>query len=705
MSHHLPARGLAQRIGSFAVALACAVVASLSVSAVAAAQSAPTLAKRTPQEWLGEYRAADPAGRKRLFLEVFGSTSGQLAPEIVPTLLAWLEDADPVVRVAACELLRITDDVEKLALSAVTHRLADSDARVRVNAAVALLHATNQAEPAIGTLRAAERDGDLPLRREALEFLGSWSRLDPTLVEVFLHDAKDPDDELRWRSLSVLGRSVSADPRAADALRDALGDPVERVRVTAAWHLLDAGMESDATDSVLLAAATSSSADVRHWVLHGLGAAAPLAAHDFLPTLIAGLADPDATNRRTAAESLSRLGQAGVDAPEARDGLIALLDDPDALTRAAAALALGHVGADAGAVLPALTKHLADADAQTRFMVNHSLQQAGPEIVRVLPELIAALASPDAELRSNVAGLISMAGAAAKPAAPDLIARLSDPAPNVRVWSAYALRAMGGEAVSALPEFVRLLASDPEAKVRVEAARAIAGLGPLAGTAAAALCASARDPDSDVRAWSLFALGETKVHSDAVLATLRAAAKSGDEVTLAEANKALEKLGETFDAAAIAAAPVRIEPPPPLITRFTYESSAFVLSTADAAAVVEITDSRRMRAGEVERFVAKYRFRFMATGQREATTGDGELSFAFHLAELPDDPAARAQSGHEPNLFEIRAGSFVLRWLPSTAEACEFQWRPEELRFESVRADLFEDVDLARFIRPAVERR
>jgi HEAT repeat protein len=705
MSHHPPARGLARGIVSFAAALAFTAVAILSASAIAEAQSEPTLAKRTPKEWLSEYRAADPAGRKRLFEDAFGTTSGQLAPEIVPTLLAWLEDADPVVRVAACELLRITDDVEKLAVTAVTRRLADSDARVRVNAAVALLHTTNQAEPGIGVLRAAERDGDLPLRREALGFLGSWSRLDSTLVEVFLRDAKDPDDELRRVSLSTLGRSIAADPRAADALRDALGDPVERVRVTAAWHLNDAGVESDATNSVLLAAATSPSADVRLSVLYGLGAVAPLAARDFLPTLIAGLADPDADNRRTAAGSLSRLGQAGVDAPEARDGLIALLDDRDALTRAAAALALGHIGADAETVLPALVKHLADTDAQTRYMVNHSLQQAGPEIVRVLPELIAALASPDAELRSNVAGLISMAGAAAKPAAPALIARLSDPALNVRVWSAYALRAMGGEAMSALPEFVRLLASDPEPKVRVEAARAIAGLGPLAGTAAPALCAAARDPDSDVRVWSLFALGETKVRSDAVLATLRAAAKSDDSATLAEANKALEKLGETFDAAAIAAAPVRTEPPPPLITRFAYESSAFVLSTADAAAVVEITDSRRTRAGDVERFVAKYRFRFVATGQREATTGDGELRFAFHLAEPPDDPASRAQGDREPNLFEIRAGSFVLQWSPSTAEACEFLWRPEELRFESVRADLFEDVDLARFIRPAIERR
>ena len=662
-----------------------------------------TIAKRPPAEWLKEFKAADETGRQKLFLEAFEAANFQLVPELVPLLLRWLDDGDPATRLAACMLLRVTDDGEKKSVPALTRRVEDSDLHVRANAAVALLARTQQAEPAIGVLRAIEHDGDLPQRREALDFLVSWARLDPTLIELFLKEAKSEDEELRNKALHAFGGHLDdpmhRDPRGLDALRDALGDPVERIRVSAAWRLLAVGAESDAINSVLAASATSPNADIRHWVLHGLGLVDPAGAHEFLPILVEGLKDPDANNRQMALNSLSTLGQAGVDAPEARDRLIELLEDPDRLTRAYAALVLGHVGADAETVLPALVKHLADPDSQTRFFVNHSLQQAGPEIVRVLPQLIEALANQDGDLRSNVAGLISMAGAAAKPAVPALTARLADPEKNVRVWSAYALRCIGVDALPALSELQKLLAHDLEPKVRVEAARAIAAFGPLAGTAADAVRAACADPDADVRAWSLFALGELKVGSDDILATLREASKESDATIAAEANKSLQKLGASFDAAAISAAPQPKIVGPPVITRFVYEQSAFVLGSPSAAAIVELFDERRSRKLDVERTEIRYRFRFLAKGQAEPATGEGALHVKTDYTPPSSDATAATREPEEKNVLEIRAGTFSLQWFPSAAGVAEFLFTPEQMTFVSVRADQFEDLDLMRFIR------
>jgi HEAT repeat protein len=683
------------RVATLAILLAC-----VAPSAVAQEAGGVQIAKRPAAEWLAQWKAADEKGREALFQDAFTGANFQLVPESVPLLMGWLEDPDPAVRLAACTLLRVTDDVEKRSTAALTRHLEDGDPHVRANAAIALLAKTNEAEPGISTLRALERDGDLSVRREALDFLVSWARLDPTLIELFLQEARSEDEELRFRATSAFGGPMgSQDPRAIDALRLALGDPVERIRVGAAWRLVDVGKESDATDSVLVQAASSSDAGVRRHVLYGLGRVSPAGAREFVPILIAGLDDPEKNNRNQALASLATLGQEGVDAPEARDRLIELLGDADPFTRASAALTLGHVGADAETVAPALVKQLADPDAQTRFYVNHALQQAGPEIVCVLPQLIEALSNPDGDTRSNVAGLISMAGPAAKPAIAALTARLADPAANVRVWSAYALRSIGSESLLALPELVKLLASDLEPRVRVEAARAIAAFGPFAGSAVDALLHATADASDDVRLWSLFALGEVKVKSDTVVAALRDAAKSGDPRFAAEGNKALQKLGESFDAAAIAAEPIPRPKPPPVISRFVYDQSAFVVSDASRAAIVEILDVRVSRKGDVQRDEGRYRFRFLAKGQAEATSGDGELRMVWNYAPPAADATAPDTTPREPNLTKIRAGSFLLDWGSSNAKACELLWTPEEMHFEIVRSDQFEDLDLARFIR------
>jgi hypothetical protein len=230
--------------------------------------------------------------------------------------------------------------------------------------------------------------------------------------------------------------------------------------------------------------------------------------------------------------------------------------------------------------------------------------------------------------------------------------------------------------------------------VRVEAARTLAGIGSAAGAATGALVAACGDPAIDVRLWSLFALGELKVKNDAVLATLREAARSSDARLLAEANKALEKLGETHDRAAIAAAPVA----PPileLVSSFLdYRRLALVFSDARGAGIIDLLDESGGVEGKTERRGLSYRWRYLAKDQAEATEGEGEVHSVSHMLS-----PGFSQYDIEASMTTIRAGPLCVDWSYGAPGMGFIYWKPEVLRVEPVIQESFETLDLRRFIR------
>jgi HEAT repeat protein len=323
-----------------------------------------------------------------------------------------------------------------------------------------------------------------------------------------------------------------------------------------------------------------------------------------------------------------------------------------------------------------------------------SLEQAGPEVVLALPQLAAALKNPDAEVRAWVAKLIGLGGERAKGATDALIERLADPSVDVRVWSAFALRSIGAPAATAIPRLVKSLGEDPESKMRVEAARALAAFGPLAGAAVDALVAACRDPDVDVRLWSLFALGELKVKSDAVVAALKQAATSSDERVLAEANKALEKLGEEHDAKAVANAPGAPADLPALMAPITYQGFALVLVDGGGAAVVTFFDETHESSKSGGRDGVKYRYRYLAKGQAEPTTGEGE-SFSI----LRNTDSALRVEDYAASHSYIDAGPLRVGWSHRGSGSAFVYWKPEALTVTIASAIDFETLDLRRFLR------
>jgi HEAT repeat protein len=141
-----------------------------------------------------------------------------------------------------------------------------------------------------------------------------------------------------------------------------------------------------------------------------------------IPLIVAGLADPSASTRRTAAQCVARLG------PPAKSALTPLLQiviapDSDENVRAAAVDAIGRLKADA---LPAAGELIKLLDDPTlRLTAAESLGRIGPGASSALPKLAAALNDADATWQWTAArAMVLIGGEGARPAVPFLAKRL-----------------------------------------------------------------------------------------------------------------------------------------------------------------------------------------------------------------------------------------------------------------------------------------
>jgi hypothetical protein len=134
-----------------------------------------------------------------------------------------------------------------------------------------------------------------------------------------------------------------------------------------------------------------------------------------IPSLVAGLQDPDVRLRRSAALALGALsggwwsfecGPAKIDILSALPALAVALDDSDPDVRGWVAQAAGNIGADAASLVPVLIEHLAMRDEGSRIGACIALGQIGPAATAALPALRAALTENNLTLRSFAARAI-----------------------------------------------------------------------------------------------------------------------------------------------------------------------------------------------------------------------------------------------------------------------------------------------------------
>lgn len=206
--------------------------------------------------------------------------------------------------------------------------------------------------------------------------------------------------------------------------------------------------------------------------------------------------------RVEAARTLTKLGARGaVAAPD----LVAVLDrlrgTEQQPLQEAVVEALGQMGSAARIALPTLaksTRRTIDLDLAIRDTTNNILNASDSQNTDALAQQ---LSSRDASLRVRAAKALGDLGPAARPVLPALTVVLADPDGDARRAAIGAIRLIQPNAAPS-EALVRAVAEDlrnPDANLRLLAARTLGRLGPAAAVIAQDLIPLRTDPDPDVR--------------------------------------------------------------------------------------------------------------------------------------------------------------------------------------------------------------
>ncbi|HEX7087272.1 MAG TPA: HEAT repeat domain-containing protein [Vicinamibacterales bacterium] len=227
-----------------------------------------------------------------------------------------------------------------------------------------------------------------------------------------------------------------------------------------------------------------------------------------LPVLIEALAAADPAVRT---ESANLLGAMGPVAAEAVAPLATLFEaDASPGVRLHAGLALANIAPDHAAVVEASASALRDADVEVRRTAAAVLVQARDAAAPAAPAITTARGDEDALVRVFAFAAEGQLGHAAV-ARDGLLEGLADADPVVRAEAAWQLGsalppAERARVIRPLTEALR----DPDSRVRLAAADALATIGRPAQPAVDTLWTLIRDPDESVRSGALRAIKAIK---------------------------------------------------------------------------------------------------------------------------------------------------------------------------------------------------
>ncbi|MEA2751718.1 MAG: hypothetical protein QOI41_5861 [Myxococcales bacterium] len=377
----------------------------------AASDALRRLGPRATSHLLAAVRDGDSARRLRL-LPIIGYTAG-----VIDDLLLCLDDADPDVRVRACEALARLGN--PAAVSSLFRLIGDRDGRVSQGAAAAI-----------------QSLGSLETKRLALE------------------QAVSTDTRTRRAALRII--SYFGYPEGLDVLIGAMNDDDEKIREAAIYGL--PLVDDPRGTEALLASATHEAPRTRAAVMRALGqttSAAPA-----VSALRGGLSDPDAWVRYYACQALGRLK---VD--DACDAMVALMQDASGQVRVAAVEALAHLRDPRAVAALATAARAEDADMRRAALLGLGISKR-PESVALLRE---AAGAQDSATRLVAIGALSEFDS------PDVVPTLahagSDPDEAVRSAAiGYLSTRPGNEATNAL--LAQL--SNPQVRDRALEALAVA---------------------------------------------------------------------------------------------------------------------------------------------------------------------------------------------------------------------------------------
>jgi len=416
---------------------------------------------------------------------------------------------------------------------------------------------------------------------------GSTARTasDPTpAIGNLLQDLADPDPGAHNRALISISKRRPVPPEVLPALIDLLQDDDWRLRHRALMVLGNLGAEAMSALPEILVRLSDENEHVRRNAASALRRI-PAQTREVRLGLVAALDHEDASVRREARFSLEEQAASAADvAPE----LARRLEHDNHDVRYAASQILGRLAPEAA--VPVLIPVLAHGDGDVRNRAAHTLASFGTEAAPAVPTLRGMLREP--ERRHLAASTLVGLGPAAQPALPELVPLLetSDPAHTLGPVVARALGAIGPDATEALPSLRRALArtNDSEASGRyrtalvqaigrisandpavdgyarrmarslssydpmrrVEAGRALAGLGPSARPALAALRESLREDDeAKIRGLAADALGGIGAEAAAALPDLHLASSDRDPRVRKKATQAIDRIEKSLASA------------------------------------------------------------------------------------------------------------------------------------------------------------
>jgi HEAT repeat protein/beta-lactamase regulating signal transducer with metallopeptidase domain len=326
---------------------------------------------------------AAPVGASKVLAQTPEPASGGAQASeaaAVSALIGSLDDANPVVRVAAVKSLGALGDPRAIAALAKAMR-EDADPRVREAAAYALGE-IDDARAVAPLLEALKNEKASNVREKIIHSLGEID--DPSAVAGISAAVKDPSAAVRREAVWALGEFE--DPAAVPALLTMVRDDDVEVRRHTAEAL--GQLQNLAALDALTVLTKDADADVRVEAISALG---HLEDQRALPALVAALKDANADVRTHAAESIGSLDELKT-APRA---LIDALSDPNSDVRRSAAEALGNIEDEAA--VPGLKRLTSDNDADVRRSAAEALSEiGGPDAVQALMGL---LKDQDPEIR------------------------------------------------------------------------------------------------------------------------------------------------------------------------------------------------------------------------------------------------------------------------------------------------------------------
>ena len=337
-------------------------------------------------------------------------------PRAVHALLALLGDQESSVRATAAWVLG--EMAEKKAAPALTRALSDESVRVRVSAARAL-GVCGGKEAALSALKAAR------VRSKPAAALSSgWAGAQEARKELE-RMLTERDREAKAFAAAALGR-LGATGLLRPVLTRLSRSPEPEARAACAWTIGEMGGNGAGFVSILGGLCVDRERAVRKAAADALGWVGGKEAEAHLVNL---LADSEENVRRSGLRALSRVGSA-----EVWEGLAALLPDSLAAETLASVLDERDPPPPSGA-LDALE------DAKTPACLA-ALVKLGRE--EKTDELVAFLRSKDPALRAEAArSLGRLSAGAAGAAGAELRELLSDPNARVRVEAASALLRLG----------------------------------------------------------------------------------------------------------------------------------------------------------------------------------------------------------------------------------------------------------------------